>query len=166
MSVKRKVVLGAVAVHLSLAALFAPHVPLEPHLPAWLDHPIAFYGGLSGVHTHFDFFAPSVATQARVVYVVHGKDGSVWRGRLATPSAEVNNRIAIMLTHYSYPVEGQKLLHALADYMLRQHPDASSVEARIEALQIPPLAEAARGARPAWVEIGRKVARAGQAHAP
>jgi hypothetical protein len=61
----KRIVTALVAIHLLLAAAFAPHIPLEPILPRGVDRAIALYGTFSGVHTHFDFFAPSVSTQAR-----------------------------------------------------------------------------------------------------
>jgi hypothetical protein len=156
MTGKRKVIAAAAAIHLALAALYAVHVPAETVVPRTFDRVVAWYGSFSGVRNHFDFFAPSVSTQARVEFRILGADGSVRHARLATPSAEANNRIALMLTYYSYPSEREKLLRAWGDYVLRLHPEAAAVEARIEVLNIPPLLDAASGkAQPHWVELGR-----------
>jgi hypothetical protein len=111
----RKVLVGAAAVHLVLAALYAPHVPIELYMPRPLDRIVALYGSMSGVRNHFDFFAPSVSTQARVEFRVGGPDGTTRVMRLATPNGEVNNRIALMLTYYSYPDVRESLLKALGD---------------------------------------------------
>lgn len=153
---------AAAAIHLAIAALYAPHIPAEHFLPRWIDRPLAIYGGFSGVHTHFDFFAPTVSTQARVEFHLTGGDGSIRHVRLATPSGEVNNRIALMLTHYAYPSEREKLLRAWGEFMLRIHPQVVAVETRIEVLEIPALREVAAGkASPRWTEIGRAVVRSG-----
>jgi hypothetical protein len=152
----RKVLVGAAAVHLVLAALYAPHVPIEPYMPRSLDRIVALYGSMSGVRNHFDFFAPSVSTQARVEFRVGGPDGTTRVMRLATPNGEVNNRIALMLTYYSYPGVRESLLQGLGEYMLRLNPHATTVEVRIDALEIPTLREVAAGnTRPRWTELGR-----------
>lgn len=164
MTLKGKVIGAAAAIHLALAALYAPHVPVEPFLPRALDRAFAVYGGFSGVRNHFDFFAPSVSTQARVDFRIMARDGSVRHARLETPSAEANNRIALMLTFYSYPSERERLLQAWAAYVLGLYPHAVAVESRIEALEIPTLREMAAGdARPHWVELGRTLVRRGEA---
>ena len=111
------------------------------------------------MRNHFDFFAPSVSTQARAEFRVFGADGSVGQVRLATPSAEANNRIALMLTYYSYPSAREMLLRSWGRYVLRLYPQAVAVESRIEALEIPTIAQAAAGARPRWLELGRLTVR-------
>ena len=152
----KKVLVAATALHLLLAAIYAPHVPVEPYLPQAVDRAAALYGSLSGVRNHFDFFAPSVSTQARVEFRVAFPEGTTRVMRLATPNGEANNRLALMLTYYSYPSAREDLLRAWGQYALRLHPHARSVEVRIEALEIPTLREAAGGnTRTRWVEIGR-----------
>lgn len=163
MTAKRKVVAAAAAIHLALAAVYAVHVPAETVVPRHLDRAAALYGSLSGVRTHFDFFAPSVSTQARAQFRLIGADGSVREVRLETPNGEANNRIALMLTFYSYPSEREKLLRAWGQYVLRLYPQAVAVESRIEALEIPTLAQlAAGGAAPRWVELGRLTVNRGE----
>ena len=163
MTAKRKVVAAAAAIHLALAAVYAGHVPAEVFVPRQLDRAVALYGSLSGVHHHFDFFAPSVATQARVAFRMFAADGSVRQLYLATPSSEANNRIALMLTFYSYADSREMLLREWGRFMLRSDPQAIAVESRIEALEIPRLSHIAKdGARAHWVELGRATVRRGE----
>lgn len=160
MTAKRKVVTAAAAIHLALAAVYAVHIPAEIFLPRALDRSIGIYGGFSGVRQHFDFFAPAVSTQARLAFRIFGPAGSVRQVRLDTPSGEANNRIALMLTFYSYADARETLLAEWTRFMLRQHPEALAVETRIEALEIPPLAQIrSAGAQPRWVELGRATLR-------
>ena len=156
---------AAAAIHLTLAALFAPHIQLEAHLPPALDRVIAYYGAFSGVHTHFDFFAPGVATQARLEFRVHAADGSVRVARLATADREANNRIATMLTDFGFASERDALLRSWGRYALRLYPDAVAVEPRLEVLALPSLSDAAAGERPRWVELARTHMRRGDAGA-
>jgi hypothetical protein len=166
MTAKRKVVMAAAAIHLALSAVYAVHIPAETVVPRSFNRVAAIYGSFSGARHHFDFFAPSVSTQARAEFRVMGADGSVRHVRLSTPSAEANNRIALMLTYYSYPSERERLLHAWGQYVLRLYPHAEAVEARIEALEIPTLQQIAQGAgAPRWVELGRATVRKGEAPA-
>ena len=158
--------MAAAAIHLALAAIYAVHVPAETVVPRHVDRAVAFYGSFSGVRNHFDFFAPSVSTQARALFRVFGADGSVRQVQLATPSAEANNRIALMLTYYSYPSTRETLLRSWGEYVLRLYPQAVAVESRIEALEIPTLEQAAAGAAaPRWVELGRLTVRKGDSPA-
>jgi len=163
MTAKRKALAAAAAIHLALAAVYAGHIPAEVFLPRQLDRWIGIYGSLSGVRHHFDFFAPSVSTQARVSFRIFAADGSVHHVYLATPSSEANNRIALMLTFYAYADSRDTLLRDWARFMLRSDPRAVAVESRIEALEIPPLAQIAKdGAQPRWVEMGRTTVRKGE----
>ena len=160
MTAKRKVVVAAAAIHLALAALYAWHIPAEAFLPRQLDRVAGIYGSFSGVRHHFDFFAPSVATQARLGFRIFAADGTVRHVLLDTPSADANNRIALMLTFYSYADARETLLREWTRFMLRHHPEAVAVETRIEALEIPTLAQIrSAGAQPAWVELGRATLR-------
>src|SRR6187402_3549561 len=115
MTAKRKALVAAVATHLALAVLYAWHVPAEIFVPRQFDRVAGLYGSFSGVRHHFDFFAPSVAPQARVEFRVHGADGSVRHVPLSTPSAEANNRIALLLTFYAYPDTREMMLRSLAE---------------------------------------------------
>ena len=160
MVAKKRIVAGLAGFHLLLAALFAPHIPLEPILPRGVERAIALYGGFSGVHTHFDFFAPSVSTQARVRFSAIAADGTSRELFLGTPSGEANNRIAMMLTYHAYPGVRQELLRALGLYMLRMTPHAVAVESRVELLEIPALESLARApARARWIELDRATVR-------
>jgi hypothetical protein len=160
MVAKKRIVAAAAGLHLLLAALYAPHVPLETVLPRAFDRAVALYGSFSGVHTHFDFFAPSVSTQARVRFSAIAADGASRELTLGTPSGEANNRIAMMLTYHAYPGVRQELLRALGHYMLRMNPQAVTVQARVELLDIPALESLARGpARARWVELDRATVR-------
>jgi hypothetical protein len=160
MPAKKRIVAALVGIHLLLAAAFAPHIPLEPILPHGVDRAIALYGTFSGVHTHFDFFAPSVSTQARVRFRLMDADGTSRERAFATPSAEANNRIAMMLTYFAYPEARQEMLRALGQYILRLEPGVVAVETRVELLDIPALAAASReSATPRWIELARATVR-------
>lgn len=163
----KRIVATLAGIHLLLAAAFAPHIPLEPVLPRAVDRLVALYGSFSGVHTHFDFFAPTVSTQARVRFSAVAADGTSRELALGTPSAEANNRIAMMLTYYAYADVRQQMLQEVARYMLRMSPQAVSVEARVELLDIPSLEASSRpGATPRWVLLERATVRRDDAIRP
>ena len=165
MTGRQKGLVVLAAVHLAIVAAHAWHVPIEPHLPRGLQRVLALYGGYTGATSHYDFFAPSVSTQARMAFRVFAPGVAVREYELSAGRGDVNNRIAILLTYYAFPSERQTLLEAGARYMLRKHPEATAVEARVEVVDVPPLREAAaRGTRVAWVELGRlTVSRGGSA---
>jgi hypothetical protein len=156
MTGKQRVLVALAAAHLIIVAAHAWHVPIEPHLPHGVQRALAVYGGFTGATSHYDFFAPSVSTQGRMAFRVFTPGGQVREFELSTDRGDVNNRIAILLTYYAYPSERQRLLEAGARYMLRLHPDATAVEARVEVVDLPPLRAAAqRTGGVAWVELGR-----------
>lgn len=163
MAGREKVFAAAAALHLAIAALYAPNAELERYLPEALDRALSVYGGLSGARSRFDFFAPGVSNQARADFLVIPDNGPSRRIRLATSNAEANRRLNLMFTVFAYPGERERLMKAWADYILRLHPEAVAVEARVEMLEVPTMRESAAGKQPSWVEIGRTTVRRGEA---
>lgn len=153
------VVKVAIAAHLGIAAVYALPVPVELHIPAAIERPLAIYGGFTGAHTRHDYFAPGVPTEARAEFVLVGAGGESRRVRLATPSDEANRRLRLMFTIYGWPSERERLTRAWGEYMLRLDPHAVAVETRVEVLQLPTLEEAAAGKRAHWAEVGRALLR-------
>lgn len=151
----RKLAIGAAAIHLGIAAFFSTHWQVEQFLPAVVDRPLKLYGAYTGAQTHFNFFAPTVSTQARAQFVLTRPDGSQARDELVTGNFEANQRLAMMFTFYGVPEARPFLARAWAVHMLNRHPDAESVEVRVEVLDIPTLAEIKAGKGSRWVEIDR-----------
>ena len=120
-----------------------------------IERPLKLYGAYSGAHTHFNFFAPTVSTQARARFVLRLPGGAVRHDELATASGEANQRLAMMFTFYGVREIRPFLSRAWAIYMLERHPDAESVDVSVEALDIPTLAEIRAGRAARWVEIDR-----------
>jgi hypothetical protein len=61
----------------------------------------------------------------------------------------------MMFTFYSVAEARPFLTRALGVHMLDRHPDAQAVDVRVEALDIPTLAELRAGKSSHWVEIDR-----------
>ena len=151
--------MAAAAIHLVIAALFSTHVRVENFIPWVIERPLQLYGGYTGAATRFNFFAPSVPTQPRVHFALKGRDGTTRNADLLTPSNEANQRVATMLSLYELQSLRPLLMRAWAVYALARHPDADAVEVRVEILDIPTLAQAQAGRKPAWVESERAVVR-------
>jgi hypothetical protein len=151
----RRLAIAAAAIHLSIAAFFSTHWEVERFLPAVIDRPLKLYGQYTGAQTHFNFFAPTVSTQARARFVLTRPDGSEARDELVTGNSEANQRIAMMFTFYGVAELRPFLARAWAVHMLTRHPDADSVEVLVELLEIPTLAELKAGKASRWVEIDR-----------
>jgi hypothetical protein len=154
-SLRRNGVVAAAAVHLSIAAFFSTHWPVERVLPAILDRPLKLYGAYTGAQTHFNFFAPAVSTQARAQFILVNADGTTTRDELLTGNAEANQRLAMMFTFYGVAEARPFLARAWAVHMLERHPQAQSVEVRVEILDIPTLAELKAGKSSRWIEVDR-----------
>ena len=155
----RRVAIIAAAIHLSIAALFSTHWPVERVLPDFVERPLKLYGLYTGAQTHFNFFAPVVATQARARFRLVARDGTIRTDELLTRSAEANQRLAMMFTFYGEPQIRPFLARAWAVHMLARHPDAVAVEVRVEALDIPTLPQVKAGKSARWIEVDRTVLR-------
>jgi hypothetical protein len=157
--VRREIIVAGAAVHLIVAALFATHVRIERYLPSAIERPLRVYGGYTGASTHFDFFAPAVPTQPRVRFEITAANGGTRVIDFATPSAEVNQRFAVMYATYELPSLRSALVRAWAVFVLERYPDARSVEVQVDVLDVPTLAQAHRGKTAQWVEAARTVVR-------
>ena len=154
-SAARRLAIAAAAIHLGIAAFFSTHWQVERFLPAVVDRPLKLYGAYTGAQTHFNFFAPTVSTQARAKFVLTRPDGTQARDELVTGNFEANQRLAMMFTFYGVPEARPFLARAWAVHMLNRHPEADSVEVSVEVLDIPTLAELKAGKSSKWVEIDR-----------
>ena len=152
---KRLVVRWAAGVHLFIALVYSSHLQVEHFIPAFLERPLRIYGGYSGAYTHFNFFAPAVVSQVRVHFRLGSPDGTVRELEFASPSSEVNQRLAMMFNYYLRPTVRPHLVEAWARHLLWAHPEAQWVQTRVDMLDIPPLAELKAGRKAEWVEVGR-----------
>ena len=152
---KRLLVHWAAGVHLFIALVYSSHLQVEHFIPPFLERPLRLYGGYSGAYTHFNFFAPAVVSQVRVHFRLGAPDGTVREFEFASPSSEVNQRLATMFNFYLRPTVRPHLVEAWARYLLSVHPEVQWVQTRVEMLDIPPLAELKTGRKAEWVEVGR-----------
>ena len=151
--------MAAAGIHLVIAALFSTHVRVEKYIPAAVERPLRIYGSYTGAHTRFNFFAPTVPSQARVHFTLVNADGRAREVDLSTTSAEANQRLATMFTFYEMPHLRPFLVRAWAAYVVSLHPHAQSIEVRVEILDIPTLAEARAGKMASWVEVEKTMFR-------
>ena len=154
---RRAIVVAAAVIHLAIAAAFSTHWATERILPGLIDRPLKLYGAYSGATTHFNFFAPDVSTQARAQFILSRGGVETRRAELLTESGEANQRLAMMFTYYGVAEARPFLVRSWAIHMLNRHPEADSVEVRVEVLEIPKLAEIKAGKAPRWVEVERTV---------
>ena len=155
MSLPRAVLVGAAAAHLTLAALFCTHVPIERELPVGLWRALSLYAAFTGVPRHFNFFAPNVSTQARAEFELVEPGGARRVVRLETDSGEANQRLAMMFTFTADAALRERLLDSMAAYILARHPQAESVDARLVILEVPGIEAAHAGQTPRWLQYAR-----------
>lgn len=148
---------GAAAIHLTLAALFCTHVPIEREMPAYVRRALALDGAYTGVPRHYDFFAPEVSTQARAEFRVTDARGATRAASIETPSGEANQRLAMMYTFLGEPRLRAHLVHGWTEYLLRRNPEARRVDVRLMVLDLPSSGEARAGREAAWREFDRVV---------
>lgn len=151
----QRVVLALALGHLVVAALFSTHVQAERFLPPALLRALAVYGDLTGARTHFDYFAPEVAPQARAYILLTAADGATRRLDIRAANDEVNTRLAIMMSYLGDRRVREFLMHSWCLHFLSAVPAAAAAEARVEIIELPTMAQARAGQRPRWLELDR-----------
>lgn len=141
--------------------MYSTHVLVEYHLPPAIERVLRSYGAYTGTSAHFNFFAPTVATQYRAQFLLTTQDGRTRPADIRTDSGEVNQRLALMVNAYQIPEARPYLVRSWTVFLLERHPDAASVETRVAILDIPRIAEARSGKRATWVELERTVTQRG-----
>jgi hypothetical protein len=149
------VVLGLALAHLVVAALFSTHVPAERLLPAALVRLLGIYGDLTGARTHFDYFAPEGAPQARAHVLLTARDGTVTRRDIRAANDEVNTRLAILMSYLGDRRVRELLMHSWCLHFLSADATLAAAEARVEIIEIPTMAEAREGRRARWLPLDR-----------
>jgi hypothetical protein len=140
--------IAAAAVQLCFAAAGAMELDFD-HAPSL----IARYGALSGTDSSYGFFAPAVGTQLRVTFELTREDGTKSEDVLTTgASHEADLRIGDMVAIFWMDDEDlrRSLVGSWAGRMLARHPEATSVVVRLDAYDLPTMAEYRRGERPDW----------------
>ncbi len=114
---------------------------------------VAQYAALSGTDSAYSFFAPSVGTQLRASFELTDAEGKTSTDVLTTgTSHEADLRIGDMVAIFS--MVGQDLQRSLAGSwagrVLARHPEAEHVVVRLDAYDLPTMAEYREGKRPEW----------------
>lgn len=152
----RRQLLGwAAATHLLIALVYSTHLQVEHFIPPAIERPMQVYGNYSGAHMHFNLFAPTVVTQARVEFRLGKGEDVVRTVKVTSDSGEVNVRLANMFNFYLRPTVRKALVDEWSRHMLDANPDVEWVQTRVEVLLIPTLEQLKAGRRAEWVEFGR-----------
>jgi hypothetical protein len=120
---------------------------------------MSFYGEASGAGHSYGFFAPGVFSQIRAIFDITDKAGvkkSIDLESEISPIHEaqlrVGNIIEQFMNDYDDPMEYQRALAAsLAGTVFGRHPEATSVNVRIERFTAQSLTEYKRGLVPKWI---------------
>jgi hypothetical protein len=152
---RRLLLCAAASAHLLVALVYSTHVLVEYHLPPAIERVMRSYGLYTGTSAHFNFFAPTVATQYRAQFLLTTRDGRTRPADIRTDSSEANQRLALMVNAYQIPEARPYLVRSWVVFLLERNPDAASVETRVSIFEIPRIAEARSGKRATWVELER-----------
>jgi hypothetical protein len=152
-------VLAALAAHLTLVVWGAGNMPSLPDGP--VAQALRWYSALSGADGSFGFFSPGVPPQYRAQFTLVGKDGRTWTDTLERGgSHEARLRLSgiadklFPLDPEERPPDFQRTLTASwAAALFARHPEASRVVVRVEAYEVPSLADYQGGARLDWETI-------------
>ncbi len=145
--------MGACACHLALVGTGAAHLTARLHGP--VAKALRFYDALSGAGESYSFFAPAVGPEVRTRFVLATAQGARSEEVLGGgKSREVDFRLGCLAGTVYVLTKRTDLrrafLGALAANRLGTHPEASHVEVRVEAWEMPTMAEYRAGLRPWW----------------
>lgn len=150
---KRLLLMGALACHLSLVVAGATHLTSRVRGP--VGRGLRFYAALSGAGDSYSFFAPAVGPELRARFTLSTPQGERSEETLqAGKSREVGFRLGNLAGTVYIAAQRADLrrafLGALAANCLDAHPEAKLVEVTIEQWVVPTMAEYRVGARPQW----------------
>jgi hypothetical protein len=150
---KRLLLIGAFACHLSLIVAGAAHLTSRVH--GHFGRGLRFYDALSGAGDSYSFFAPAVGPQVRARFTLFTAQGERSEETLeAGKSREVGFRLGNLAGTVYIVAQRTDLrrafLGALAANRLDAHAEAKLVQVTIEQWVVPTMAEYRVGARPEW----------------
>jgi hypothetical protein len=156
---RRQLLLGAFATgHLVLVACGAAGLLRALPRTSGPARAVQWYGAMSGADNDYGFFAPGVGAQLRAVFVLTDAEGRTWEDDFGSgPNQEVRLRLNRVVS--TFPAEDgeealrRDLLASWAGSMFGRHPEARKVEVRVEAYDVPSMAEYRGLARPQWVLV-------------
>jgi hypothetical protein len=139
--------------HLGLVALGALHVHYDFLGPA--GKLFTWYGSLSAADSQYDFFAPGVGSQLRAVFeVVDDKDRVLQEDLCPDADREVSLRVGNIIGLFwdavDEPQSRRSLAASWAGRVLARYPLATQVQVRLQAYDLPAMADYRRGERPRW----------------
>jgi hypothetical protein len=150
---KRLLLMGALAWHLSLVVAGAAHLTSRVQGP--VGRGLRFYAALSGAGDSYSFFAPAVGPELRARFTLSTPQGERSEETLqAGKSREVGFRLGNLAGTVYIAAQRTDLrrafLGALAANRLDAHPEAKLVQVTLEQWVVPTMAEYRVGARPQW----------------
>src|SRR5262249_50739225 len=115
---------------------------------------LRWYGAMSGSDNGYGFFAPGVASQFRATFTLSDGAGRGWTDTLeGEPNPEVTLRIRSIVGLFAEGGLGPALAASWAAKLFGRHPDARHLLVRVEAYDLPTMAEYRDGERPRWQPI-------------
>lgn len=109
------------------------------------------YGEMSGADNGYWFFAPGVAQQIRVTFVLKDSTGRTWTHE---PSMGQNReeylRVTTLLGSFRRQEASAALAESWAAHVFADFPDAQEAVVNVDMYNVPTMADYAAGARPSW----------------
>jgi hypothetical protein len=141
------------AVHLLLVVCGAAGLSLLPD-GTRAGKALRWYGAMSGSDNGYGFFAPGVASQLRARFTLSDGAGRSWGDTLeGEHNPEVTLRIGGIVGLFAEGSLGPGLAASWAAKLFGRHPDARRLVVRVEAYDLPPMAEYRKGDSPRWQPI-------------
>src|SRR5262249_42632119 len=134
------------------AACAASGRPWQPKSPLGFKL-VQLYGALSGVDNTYGFFAPDVGSQVRAAFILTDAHGRSWNESLEHgPTRECNLRLSgIVDSMFALSIEDDDQIDCWAAAMFGRHPTAETCTIRLQAFNVPTMAEYRAGKRPEWI---------------
>jgi hypothetical protein len=152
MDPRRRIALLLVAgAHLGIVAGGA--LEKLPRRGGWATRLLIEYAALSGADSFYTFFAPTVGPAIRLIFTVTDRSGGVCTDVLkGATNVEVDSRVDDLFSLFWYADDAFQgtLLRSWAGMMFTRHPGAERIVVRVEAYDLPSMAEYRRGRRSEW----------------
>lgn len=137
------------AFHLLIAALNAAHITLLPP-DSIAGKVLRLYAEYTGTDNAFSFFAPNVASQTKVTFLMEDDSGRKAYDDLVVDNKEVNLRRNTTYSFFMMEEMRDLLTRSGAAMMFACYPEATKVTVQVDIYDTPTMKHYKAGERPKW----------------
>jgi len=150
---KSAAIVAAALLHLTSVVVFI-WTDFSQNTNHWLFSVLRTYRNLSGSFRDYTFFAPAVASDLKVAFVLEDTAGRSTVTSFSAKNAEIGFRYNCIIASCLRDAKGRDLFaQSWAALMLGRRDGADRVTVIAKALVVPTMEESRRGRRPEWKTV-------------